>query len=543
MASTIQALPSGAENRNGSSSDGTAALEAQADDRGWFDGSPAPVSDRRGTNVPRLALPYHLTVSDAVALIVTWVPLALIDSGAGRARQLVCAAAAVVSTMVAIRRAGLYRSQVRALPDREVARVLVCATLGGAVFTLCGWLAGSATWAAALTGAAISGALILVFRWRFARWLKARHSIGQYLRTTLLVGTNDDAVALWETLTAEPELGYRIVGVAGEKRGDAPWNGLPQCVEISDFPDLAGQTGADGVIVVPGALTANTTSVVVRQALAAGLHVQIWPGVMGLSSRRVRFAPVSGIPVLWVEPPCASIWQKMAKRTIDVVVTIAISPLVVPVLIAAAICIKLEDRGPVIYRNSVIGRYGKPITVLKLRTMVPNAAQMLADVEAMNERTGGPLFKASRDPRVTKIGHMLRASSIDELPQLWNVLTGKMSLVGPRPALPHEDARFDPELRRRYEVRPGITGLWQSEARDNPAFSAYHRLDLLYVENWSLGLDLAILANTAHAVGVRALKAILPIGVRHQTESGPSELRVLPLTIPELASVEAVSPE
>ena len=130
----------------------------------------------------------------------------------------------------------------------------------------------------------------------------------------------------------------------------------------------------------------------------------------------------------------------------------------------------------------------------------------------MNEREGGPLFKASNDPRVTRIGRLLRDTSIDELPQLWDVLTGRMSLVGPRFAMPKEAAQFDEELQRRTVMRPGITGLWQTEARDNPSFSAYRRLDLLYVDNWSLGLDLAILANTAHAVTVRALKALLPRG-------------------------------
>jgi lipopolysaccharide/colanic/teichoic acid biosynthesis glycosyltransferase len=144
--------------------------------------------------------------------------------------------------------------------------------------------------------------------------------------------------------------------------------------------------------------------------------------------------------------------------------------------------------------------------------MVPDAAKMTDDLAAMNERTGGPLFKASNDPRVTRIGRILRSTSIDELPQLWDVLTGRMSLVGPRFAMPKEAAQFDEELQRRTVMRPGITGLWQTEARDNPSFSAYRRLDLLYVDNWSLGLDLVILANTAHSVSVRALKALLARG-------------------------------
>jgi lipopolysaccharide/colanic/teichoic acid biosynthesis glycosyltransferase len=204
------------------------------------------------------------------------------------------------------------------------------------------------------------------------------------------------------------------------------------------------------------------------------------------------------------------------KRGIDIVAAAVLIPLSAPVLLVAAVFIRLEDRGPVLYRHAVIGRYGVHTEVLKLRTMVPNAAQLLDRIEAMNERKGGPLFKASNDPRVTRIGHFLRATSIDELPQLWDVLTGRMSLVGPRFAVPKEAAQFDEELQRRTAMRPGITGLWQTEARDNPSFSAYRRLDLLYIDNWSLGLDLAILANTAHAVSVRAVKAILTRGSRQK---------------------------
>jgi lipopolysaccharide/colanic/teichoic acid biosynthesis glycosyltransferase len=139
----------------------------------------------------------------------------------------------------------------------------------------------------------------------------------------------------------------------------------------------------------------------------------------------------------------------------------------------------------------------------------------------MNERKGGPLFKSSSDPRVTRIGRILRATSIDELPQLWDVLTGRMSLVGPRFAMPKEAAQFDEELQRRTAMRPGITGLWQTEARDNPSFSAYRRLDLLYVDNWSLGLDLAILANTLHAVSVRAVRTLLPKRDHRRKELAP----------------------
>jgi lipopolysaccharide/colanic/teichoic acid biosynthesis glycosyltransferase len=178
--------------------------------------------------------------------------------------------------------------------------------------------------------------------------------------------------------------------------------------------------------------------------------------------------------------------------------------------------------------------------VLKLRTMVPNAQQMIAHVAALNERTGGPLFKASFDPRVTRIGRFLRATSVDELPQLWNVLNGTMSLVGPRFALPYEVEQFDEELRRRVEMRPGITGLWQSEARDNPSFSAYRRLDLFYVDNWSLLMDAGILVNTVHAVSVRFFRIVFsrPRPSYGGAGAAPpsSEIPAGDMAVPELAT-------
>ena len=164
-----------------------------------------------------------------------------------------------------------------------------------------------------------------------------------------------------------------------------------------------------------------------------------------------------------------------------------------PLLAAAACLIKLDDHGPVFHRQKRIGLDGRAFVIYKLRTMTVKHEMTSLNLADLNERVDGPLFKSTRDPRVTRIGRYLRASSIDELPQLWNVLSGSMSLVGPRPALPEETAQFDADLLRRLTVRPGLTGLWQIEARDNPSFNAYRRLDLHYVDNWSLLLDLNIL--------------------------------------------------
>ncbi|MGH9055098.1 MAG: sugar transferase, partial [Acidimicrobiales bacterium] len=170
-----------------------------------------------------------------------------------------------------------------------------------------------------------------------------------------------------------------------------------------------------------------------------------------------------------------------------------------PLILLAAAAIKVHDGGPVLFRQERVGRDGAPFGLLKLRTMVPNAASLLPQLAVVNERNG-PLFKMQRDPRVTPVGRVLRVTSLDELPQLLNVLAGSMSLVGPRPALAEEVARFDDELAGRHSVRPGITGLWQIEARHNPSFHAYRRLDLLYTNKWSLALDLSIMVATAPAV-------------------------------------------
>jgi exopolysaccharide biosynthesis polyprenyl glycosylphosphotransferase len=421
--------------------------------------------------------------------------------------------AGAVSTLVALQMAHLYRSWVCSEFSRQAARIIAATALGGFVLAASGWLSGdlaSVPAAPAIEGAVGAAVLIIVLRWRFSRWLRSERADGYFLQTVLLVGTNEDAAAIWQMLRDEPELGYRVGGVVGKQVQMSPWQDIPHRSTLADLPQLANEVGAEGVIIVGSAVTSAESAAALGSSLACGLHVQFWPGLAGVLSRRIRTAPVSGLPMLYIEAHRPPAWHHVAKRIIDVVTAAVLLPLAAPLLLLAAICIRLEDGGSVLYRHAVIGRYGVQTEVLKFRTMVPNAAQMLDRIADMNEREGGPLFKSSNDPRVTRIGRLLRDTSIDELPQLWDVLTGRMSLVGPRFAMPKEAAQFDEELQRRTAMRPGITGLWQTEARDNPSFSAYRRLDLLYVDNWSLALDLAILANTVHAVTARALRAVLP---------------------------------
>jgi exopolysaccharide biosynthesis polyprenyl glycosylphosphotransferase len=462
----------------------------------------------------------QLFAGDFVAVALAWGLPMLFQSYLRPAKSVVVTLAAIVSVLIVIKMLGLYRSWVCSEFPRQAARIIAAAVVGGAVLAGTGWLAGSLVAlpaAPAAEGAAGGAILVIILRWRYRRWLKSRRADGYFLQTVVLVGTNEDTAAVWQMFSDEPELGYRIGGVVGRRTDEAPWCDIPSRSVLDELPQLAAEIGAEGVILVGSAVTAAESAAAVRASLNYGLHVQFWPGLSGVLSNRIRSAPVSGLPMLYVEAHRPPLWQMWVKRGIDITAAVVLLPLFAPVLLLAAICIRLEDRGPVIYRHAVIGRYGVHTEVLKLRTMVPNAAQMQARIEELNERKGGPLFKASRDPRVTRIGHFLRATSIDELPQLWDVLTGRMSLVGPRFAMPKEAAQFDEEHQeRRTVMRPGITGLWQTEARDNPSFSAYRRLDLLYIDNWSLGMDLAILANTAHAVSVRAAKAVLKRGRRKE---------------------------
>jgi lipopolysaccharide/colanic/teichoic acid biosynthesis glycosyltransferase len=195
------------------------------------------------------------------------------------------------------------------------------------------------------------------------------------------------------------------------------------------------------------------------------------------------------------------------KRGLDLVGASLVLAFSIPVLVAAAVAIKLEDRGPIFFRQQRIGHKGTTFEIIKLRTMVPDASTRVAELVTLNERTG-PLFKLGHDPRVTRVGHFLRGTSIDELPQLINVVRGEMSLVGPRPALPEEVEQFDVELMERASVPPGITGLWQVSGRDNPSFQAYKRLDLFYVDNWSVMMDLTVLLSTAIVVIGRAIRTL-----------------------------------
>jgi exopolysaccharide biosynthesis polyprenyl glycosylphosphotransferase len=357
-------------------------------------------------------------------------------------------------------------------------------------------------------GAILGFILTLVGRSAYRAWLSSGRKYGRFVREVLIIGATKEAAELAELFKDHPEAGYRVAGVVG-KRIDALSNGLSYLWkgEAEDAPAVVRGSEVGGVIIVVGALDTEQLNELVRELQSKGVHVTLSNGVRGINYRRLRAAPIAHEPLFYVEYPSLRRRELIMKRAMDIVLAAILLVVLAPIYLLIALIIKAGDRGPVFFKQNRVGLDNKHFMVWKFRTMVVDAEARLRDLQKDNERNG-PLFKMDRDPRITRVGHLLRETSLDELPQLINVIKGEMSLVGPRPALPSEVEQFDQRLLERTKVLPGMTGLWQVEARDNPSFSAYKRLDLFYVDNWSISLDLVIMLATAEQVVAKAVRSL-----------------------------------
>ena len=402
----------------------------------------------------------------------------------------------------------LYQSRICALRSAEVTRLWRVVVVSGLIAFGIGRYGQILQPWVVVTAAGASFVTLVLGRSIYADWLRLSRSHGYFVRPICLVGSNEEAEDLAHLLGDHPELGYRLTGVIGDK---AEWldrvPDVPVLQPGADPAETVRSTGATGVVVAASVLSVGARERLIGRLIADGIHVQLSAGFNRLGHNRMRVSPLAHQLTFYVEPPQLSGGQAVVKRALDLVVAASVLVLSAPLIALAALLIKLEDGGTVIYRQERVGLRGRSFEVVKLRTMVPDASQRLGELQERNERNG-PLFKLAADPRVTRIGRFLRTTSIDELPQLVNVLRGEMSIVGPRPALPSEFAQFDSDLTERAQVPPGITGLWQVEARDNPSFRAYRRLDLFYVDNWSVAFDLAIMAGTARMLLVRLITAL-----------------------------------
>ena len=345
--------------------------------------------------------------------------------------------------------------------------------------------------------------------WRKYVW--RQRAKGHCQTMVLAIGSRSGVSHLIHELIRNPKDGYVVVGACipgyGPPRGDT------LAIGGREIPILGDETAAVAAIERCGADTVAVTHTehfgvqAIRELMwqleTMDIDLVVSPGVMDVAGARLTLRPIAGFPLLHVDKPQYEGAKRFQKRAFDFCFALAALAVTSPLLITAAIWIKLTSKGPVFYRAERIGLDAEPFTMLKLRTMVDDADRQLERLLPLNEGAGGMLFKIRDDPRVTPIGKLLRRFSIDELPQFINVLKRDMSVVGPRPPLRREVENYAGEVKRRLLVKPGVTGLWQVSGRSDLSWDDSVRLDLSYVDNWSMAGDLVIIARTLKAVLAR----------------------------------------
>lgn len=343
-----------------------------------------------------------------------------------------------------------------------------------------------------------------ITRWvRRALWVR-----GIGVRNLLIVGATDAATRLMQTIVESPGLGYHLVGYVDDELRFSEWiipvryrNGeeVPHLGANPALPDLIDRHNVNEIIIALPAAMHETINGVVGQAREHDLDYTFVPDLFELRLDALTLQEINGIPLIGLKDNNLTGWNYVVKRGVDILLSLAALLLTAIPMIIIALAVKLSTPGPIIFKQTRVGKEGKPFTFYKFRSMYKDADARLAELEGYNE-TGGATFKMSRDPRVTPIGRILRHYSLDELPQLFNILFGHMSFIGPRPGLPREVNNYQPWHFRRLEVTPGLSGLWQVSGRSALSFDDMVKLDIYYAEHWSLWLDLKIIVRTLPAV-------------------------------------------
>ncbi|MDK3257111.1 sugar transferase [Blastococcus capsensis] len=336
------------------------------------------------------------------------------------------------------------------------------------------------------------------------RRLHRARSRGARLQTTILVGHCNAVAALDEQMERQAYPGYRVIGCclpADQYRPAADaFNGLPVLGNLRQVAKVVSKYEVDSVAVLPcpeldgPALRRLGWDLEKTQA-----ELLLAPAVTEIVGPRVRIRPVSGLPLMHMERPELKGVRRLTKHLFDKTSAGVGVFVLLPVLLGIALAVKTTSRGPLFFRQERVGRDGRSFSMLKFRSMVVGADRMVDSLAAENQGNS-VLFKHKADPRMTRVGKLLRRYSLDELPQLFNVLRGEMSLVGPRPPLPTEVERYGFDMHRRFLVKPGLTGLWQVSGRSDLSWDDSVRIDVRYVENWSLTYDFMILWETVGAV-------------------------------------------
>ncbi len=341
---------------------------------------------------------------------------------------------------------------------------------------------------------AIAMLFVMASRYAWRRIILLARRRGRLVQRTLIVGANAEAGRIVTEMFRD-DLGFIPLGYIAADAWGRPTTDVPMLGQVDDLGALIAETGADCIFVASSAIRPEHMALVNKAARRSGIEVRVTANVQEVLSTRVSPQPLGGLMAFSLRPVRLSGLQAVAKRSFDIVSSAVVLMVFMPVITLIAVAVKVTSSGPILFRQERVGYRGRPFTVLKFRTMGVDAEDRLPELLDLNEATG-PLFKMAHDPRVTRFGRFLRKTSLDELPQLVNVLRGDMTVVGPRPPLPREVAQYEEWQMARLEVRPGMTGLWQVSGRSELPFEDYVRLDLFYIENWSMAFDLFIIAKT-----------------------------------------------
>ena len=403
-------------------------------------------------------------------------------------------------------REGLYDLERLTWGAGEFSRVLRALGIGVVGFILLTYVLKtpglSRAWtllAFAIAGVTVSGGRLAV-----RTWLCRERAAGRMHRRTLVVGDNAEGERIVNRLLDSPEQGLTPVGCLAAARVDSL--ALDYCSEMvprlgyaREIARVVREHEIDTVVIAGSAFEHEVISHIISELRDIDVSIHVSSGLFEVLTSRVLVRDIAGVPLMTVAPVSFSAANLRTKRVFDLTLATLGVVIGLPVWLLVACAVKIDSRGPVFYRQTRVGKDGIEFGMFKFRSMYADADERLKDLQAQNEASG-PLFKMKNDPRVTRVGKWMRKFSIDEFPQLLNVIRGEMSLVGPRPPLPHETEQYTDHHWRRMEVPSGMTGLWQVSGRSSLTFDEMIRLDLYYIENWSVGFDVSLLMRTVPAV-------------------------------------------
>ena len=354
--------------------------------------------------------------------------------------------------------------------------------------------------------------LIFVFsvgaRYAARRVLHRQRAAGRSVTPVLVIGGAGEVACFSDTLVLQSHVGLRVAAacvppaqaVSEEEDAALRERGIQRIGDIDSIRDAVARSGAGAVAVISPRITGERLQWIAWQLEGTDTDLIVQPGLTEIAGRRLSIQQVGELPLLYVAEPEFRGVRRVVKAAFDRGAAALALMALAPLLLCIALVVRLTSRGPALFLQTRVGKDGRTFRMVKFRSMCVDAEARLVEIEKGNEVIGGTLFKLRQDPRVTPVGRLLRRYSLDELPQLFNVLSGSMSLVGPRPPLPREVATYGGHVHRRLLVKPGLTGLWQISGRSDLSWEESVRLDLRYVENWSLGLDMVVLLKTASAV-------------------------------------------